>query len=35
MIKEIIIVLILAFVFALFGGIAEYKFDFIYQFLNK
>ena len=35
MIKEIIIVLILAVVFAGLGGVAEYQYDIIHQLLNK
>jgi|TARA_R110000751_G_scaffold100422_1_gene194382 hypothetical protein len=35
MFKEITIAIILAMVFAVIGGVAEYRYDLIHQFLNK
>ena len=35
MVKEIIIVLILALTFAVLGGVAEYKYDWIEIILDK
>jgi hypothetical protein len=35
MIKEIIIALILAVVFAVLGGVAEHQYNIIHQLLNK